>query len=64
MPDREHSLHVGAGERSPRGLQVWVWGSQDGIQVLVSNNSGISEGSVLAMWKFGSGLVIEMFKTY
>jgi hypothetical protein len=49
VPDREHSHHVGAGELSLRGLKVWVWDSQDGIQVLVSYNSGISEGSVLAM---------------
>jgi hypothetical protein len=30
VPDREHSHPVGAGELSPRGLQVWVRGSQDG----------------------------------
>ena len=32
---REHSQHGRLVIRGPGGLQVWVWGSQDGIQVLV-----------------------------
>ena len=47
-----------------KGLQAWVQGSKDRIKILVSNNSGILEGSVLAMWKLGSGPTIELVKAY
>jgi len=40
------STCVRAGNCGPGRLQSWVWGSQDGIYVLVSNNSGISEQRV------------------
>jgi hypothetical protein len=38
-------------------------GSKDKID-LVSINSGISEGSVLATWRLRSGPVIEIVKAY
>jgi hypothetical protein len=32
--------------------------------ILVNNNSGILEGTVLATWRFGSGPAIELLKAY
>lgn len=54
---------IGAGELSLKGVWVCVWGSQDRIWILVSNNSRISEGSMLAMRMFGSGPANELLKT-
>jgi hypothetical protein len=52
------------GKSCPR--EPWT-GSREtemGYRFLASNNSGISEGSMSAMWRFGSGSAIELFKAY
>lgn len=42
---RQSNNHVRAREERPQGpLPDWVWDSKDGIEILVSDNSGVSEG--------------------
>lgn len=49
---RKHTAMQMPGKSRDRGPSpAWVWGNKDGIQILVSNNSGVPEA--LATWKFG-----------
>lgn len=52
-------MYVGC--HSPKGLPDWVQDNKGGIQNLVSNNSGMLEGSGLAMWRLGSVPATELF---
>ena len=49
-------------ESSPQEGLNWVQGSKDGIQNLVCNNLGISEGGRIAMWRLGSSTGVEFLR--